>query len=64
MFIYTENDPESHRNTQNIKIKPRTHQYHENTFASFQLFLFIYLIENQYFQKIQVRRKKNEGHTT
>ena len=36
MFIYTENDIESHRNTQNINIKPKTHPKHENTFSKIQ----------------------------
>ena len=31
MFIYTENDIESYRNTQNINIYPKAHQKHENT---------------------------------
>ena len=31
MFIYTENDTESNRNTQNINIYPKAHQKHENT---------------------------------
>ena len=31
MFMNTENDTESHRNTQNINIYPKTHQKHENT---------------------------------
>ena len=31
MFIYTENNTESHRNTRNINIYPKTHQKHENT---------------------------------
>ena len=45
MFIYTQNDPESHKNTQNINIYPKTHQKHTNIFQIFQNF------ENTYFSK-------------
>ena len=38
MFIYTENDSEPHRNSQNINIIHKTHQKHENTFSIFHLF--------------------------
>ena len=42
MFIYTENDIEYHRNTQNINTQ------HENTF----IFHFLKIFENPYFSKI------------
>ena len=32
MFLYTENNNKSHRNTQNINMQPKAHQTHENTF--------------------------------
>ena len=38
MFIYTENDTETHRKTQNIDMWPKTHQKHENTFQTFEMF--------------------------
>ena len=49
MFIYTENDIESHRNTQNINIQPEKHQKHVN--ACFESRSFKNKIENTCFQK-------------
>ena len=36
MFIHTENDNESHRNTRNINVYAKTYTKHENTLSNFQ----------------------------
>ena len=48
MFIYIENDIESHRNTQNINIQHKIHQQHENTFS--KVLNFQKIETNVYFQ--------------
>ena len=48
MFLYTENDTESHRNTKNINIYPKIHKKHEKTFQLFE-----------HFQTFRKKRKKN-----
>ena len=41
MFVYTENDTESHRNIQNTNIQTKTHQTQENTCSNFEMYPFL-----------------------
>ena len=56
MFTYTENNIESHRNTENINIYPKAHQQHENTYQFLQN-------KNSKNDKIHIKKKKEKKKT-
>ena len=57
MFINTENDIGSHRNTHNINIQPKAHQQNENTFIKFKVFG---QIKNICFKTYEFKKKEGE----
>ena len=58
LYIYIENDIESHRSTQSINILSKTHQKHENTYIFFEK---TPKTKNPYFRKIKKKTCPKES---